>query len=117
MIRHQAPDGTIATAIVGESLLRGRTTTLSNERSASGDVSRSNTPSGTRISRFKSTPLIGTVPSTPGVGAAPKAKAFGKPEVGSALAEEEPSATTVASPEPLEENKQLGHDTDDADTL
>ncbi|TKY85794.1 hypothetical protein EX895_005335 [Sporisorium graminicola] len=112
LIRHQAPDGTIATAIVGESLLRGRTTALATERTGSGDLSRSNTPSGTRVSRFKSTPLPGSVPSTPAPGAAPRGRAFGKPEVGSALAEEDKATTlAVASPEEFDaddENKQLG---------
>ncbi|SPO25427.1 related to MAM3 - protein required for normal mitochondrial morphology [Ustilago trichophora] len=122
VIRHQAPDGTIATAIVGEGLLRGRTTTLASERiaSGSGDVSRSNTPSGTRVSRFKSTPLPGSVPGTPVTATAPRAKAFGKPEVGSAFAEEEAVPVAVASPEELESDdkkKQLGGDSDDTDTL
>ena len=122
VIRHQAPDGTVATAIVSEGLLRGRTSTLASERIAggSGDVSRSNTPSGTRVSRFKSTPLPGSVPSTPGAASAPRTKAFGKPEVGSALVEEESSALPVASPEELESDekkKQLGGDSDDTDTL
>ncbi|SNX84400.1 related to MAM3 - protein required for normal mitochondrial morphology [Melanopsichium pennsylvanicum] len=121
VIRHQAIDGTIATAIVGEGLLRGRTSTLASERIAAGDVSRSNTPSGTRVSRFKSTPLASSVPGTPVTGAAPKSRgAFGKPEVGSALAEQE-SAVAVASPEELEgdeSKKQLGNgDSDETDTL
>lgn len=123
VIRHQAPDGTIATAIVGEGLLRGRTATLASERIASGELSRSNTPSGTRVSRFKSTPLPGSVPSTPVTGVAPKGRGtFGKPEVGSALAEKGSASNdvTVASPEELgteEKNKQLGGDSDDTDTL
>ncbi|CDU22717.1 related to MAM3-protein required for normal mitochondrial morphology [Sporisorium scitamineum] len=124
VIRHQAPDGTIATAIVGESLLRGRTTALATERTGSGDVSRSNTPSGTRVSRFKSTPLPGSVPSTPVTGAAPRNRTFGKPEVGSALAEEDKASTVaVASPEELDaddESKQLGggdSNTDETSTL
>lgn len=123
VIRHQAPDGTIATAIVGEGLLRGRTNTLASERIASGEASRSNTPSGTRVSRFKSTPLLGSVPSTPVTGVAPKSRAtFGKPEVGSALVEEECASNdvAVASPEELgshDKNKQLGGDSDDTDTL
>lgn len=117
VIRHQAPDGTIATAIVGEGLLRGRTTTLASERTASGEVSRSTTPSGTRVSRFKSTPL----PGTPAAGVAPRNKTPGKPEVGSSLAEEVGSAAApVASPEELDTDaakKQLGGDSDDTDTL
>ena len=126
VIRHQTPDGTVATAIVGESLLRGRTTALTTERTGSGDVSRSNTPSGTRVSRFKSTPLpgsvAGSVPGTPVTSSAPRGRAFGKPEVGSALAEEDKlTALAVASPEELDdddENKQLGGSgTDDTSTL
>ncbi|KAJ1032964.1 hypothetical protein NDA16_000243 [Ustilago loliicola] len=123
VIRHQAPDGTIATAIVGEGLLRGHNTTLASERIASGEASRSNTPSGTRVSRFKSTPLPGSVPSTPVAAVAPKGRGtFGKPEAGSALAEEESASNdvTVASPEELESDdkkKQLGGDSDDTDTL
>uniref|UniRef100_V5EKP9 CNNM transmembrane domain-containing protein n=1 Tax=Kalmanozyma brasiliensis (strain GHG001) TaxID=1365824 RepID=V5EKP9_KALBG len=122
VIRHQASDGTVATAIVGESLLRGRTAAIAPERQGSGDVSRSNTPSGTRVSRFKSTPLPGAS-STPVPGVvAPRIRAFGKPEVGSALAEEtKSSAVHVASPEELDSDdktKQLGSgDTDETDTL
>ncbi|KAI3483787.1 hypothetical protein L1887_53377 [Cichorium endivia] len=117
VIRHQAPDGTIATAIVGEGLLRGRTNTLASERTASGEVSRSTTPSGTRVSRFKSTPL----PGTPAAGVASRSKTPGKPDVGSSLAEEVGSAAApVASPEELDTDpakKQLGGDSDETDTL
>lgn len=120
LIRHQAPDGTIATAIVGEGLLRGRTTTLAAERGTSAEPSRSNTPSGTRVSRFKSTPLPGSVPGTPVAGTTSRSKAFGRPEVGTSLAEEMSSAVRMASPEELaseERDKQLGGDSDDTNTL
>lgn len=121
VIRHQAPDGTIATAIVAESLLRGRTNALNTERSASGDASRSNTPSGTRVSRFKSTPLPVSVPSTPVTAAPPRGRPFGKSEIGSTFAEGETATAPVASPEELDSDeryKQLGNgDTDETDTL
>ncbi|PWZ02217.1 DUF21-domain-containing protein [Testicularia cyperi] len=118
VIRHQAADGTVSTAIVGEGLLRGRTATLSNERS--GDNSRSNTPSGTRVSRFKSTPLpgisvlgSGAAAGTTGASAAGSAAA---PRGNKAVGRIDPSSTTLteehpqlASPEAMEddENKQL----------
>ncbi|KAJ9479113.1 putative Protein MAM3 (putative) [Pseudozyma hubeiensis] len=120
VIRHQAPDGSIATAIVGESLLRGRTAALAADRGSSGDVSRSNTPSGTRVSRFKSTPLPASVPSTPLTGVAPRGRAFGRLDV-DGEEDEAPPVAHVASPEELgsdENNKQLGSgDTDETDTL
>ncbi len=117
VIRHQAPDGTIATAIVGEGLLRGRTNTLASERTASGEVSRSTTPSGTRVSRFKSTPL----PGTPAAGVLSAQQDAGQARfrfvsrrrggVGGGSGRQSRGARLGPG------KKQLGGDSDDTDTL
>lgn len=105
LVRHQAPDGSVSTAIVGESLLRGRTASLAVDRNS--DTSRSTTPTGSRGSRFKSTPLRAT--SVPANSSLPVTTPGGVHPLAQSGLEQD---STIASPDHYDDDdnhKQLGH--------